>query len=114
MLQGLFGAVGRPPERVTSPAVFALTHGVGLAGRKPSAVTIRARVHIRFCAPTQATTRIMQEVSKASRRGGSRCPLLPCGSIRANSTECRVYYCPGYGGTALLTGLLRVVGDPIA
>jgi site-specific recombinase XerD len=44
MLQHFFGAVGKPPERVTSPEVFAFAHGVGLSGREPSAVTIGARM----------------------------------------------------------------------
>jgi site-specific recombinase XerD len=44
MLQHFFGAVGKPPERVTSPEVFAFAHGVGLSGRDPSAVTIGARM----------------------------------------------------------------------
>jgi len=44
MLQHFFGAVGKPPERVTSPEVFAFAHGVGLSGREPSAITIGARM----------------------------------------------------------------------
>jgi len=44
MLQHFFGAVAKPPERVTSPEVFAFAHGVGLSGREPSAVTIGARM----------------------------------------------------------------------
>ena len=44
MLQHFFGAVGKPPERVTSPEVFAFANGVGLSGREPSAVTIGARM----------------------------------------------------------------------
>ncbi len=44
MLQHFFGAVGKPPERVTSREVFAFAHGVGLSGREPSAVTIGARM----------------------------------------------------------------------
>jgi len=44
MLQHFFGAVGKPPERVTSPEVFAFAHGVGLSGREPSSVTIGARM----------------------------------------------------------------------
>jgi len=44
MLQHFFGAVGKPPERVTSREVFAFAHGVGPSGREPSAVTIGARM----------------------------------------------------------------------
>jgi site-specific recombinase XerD len=44
MLQHFFGAVAKPPERITSPEVFAFAHGVGLSGREPSAVTIGARM----------------------------------------------------------------------
>ena len=36
MLQHFFGAVGKPPERVTSPEVFAFAHGSGCrAGSRP-------------------------------------------------------------------------------
>jgi site-specific recombinase XerD len=44
MLQHFFGAVGKPPERITSREVFAFAHGVGPSGREPSAVTIGARL----------------------------------------------------------------------
>jgi len=44
MLQHFFGAVGKPPERVTSQEVFVFAHGVGLSGKEPSAVTIGARM----------------------------------------------------------------------
>ena len=44
MLQHFFGTISKPPERVTSPEVFAFAHGVGLSGREPSAVTIGARM----------------------------------------------------------------------
>jgi len=44
MLQHFFGAIAKPPERITSPEVFAFAHGVGLSGKEPSAVTIGARM----------------------------------------------------------------------
>ena len=44
MLQHFFGPLGKPPDRVTSQDVFAYAHGIGLSGRKPSAVTIGARI----------------------------------------------------------------------
>jgi site-specific recombinase XerD len=44
MLQHFFGTVGKPPNRVTSPEVFAWAYGKGLSGREPSAVTIGARL----------------------------------------------------------------------
>jgi site-specific recombinase XerD len=44
MLQHFFGAVGKPPDRVTSAEVFAWGYGVGLSGKQPSSVTIGARL----------------------------------------------------------------------
>jgi site-specific recombinase XerD len=44
MLQHFFGSVGKPPDRVTSPDVFAWGYGVGLSGKQPSSVTIGARI----------------------------------------------------------------------
>ena len=43
MLQDFFGRLGKSPEAVSSQDVFAFAHGVGLSGRKPSAVTVGAR-----------------------------------------------------------------------
>ncbi len=44
MLQHFFGSVGKPPDRVTSPEIFAWAYGVGLSGKQPSSVTIGARL----------------------------------------------------------------------
>ena len=44
MLQHFFGTVGKPPDRVTSPEVFAWGYGAGLSGKQPSSVTIGARI----------------------------------------------------------------------
>ncbi len=44
MLQHFFGRLGKPPDEVTSPEVFAWAHGKGLSGREPSSVTIGARM----------------------------------------------------------------------
>jgi site-specific recombinase XerD len=44
MLQHFFGALGKPPDKVTSQEVFVYAHGVGPSGREPSAVTIGARM----------------------------------------------------------------------
>ncbi|MCJ7509742.1 MAG: tyrosine-type recombinase/integrase [Dehalococcoidia bacterium] len=44
MLQHFFGALGKPPNQVTSQEVFVYAHGVGPSGREPSAVTIGARM----------------------------------------------------------------------
>jgi integrase/recombinase XerC len=44
MLQHFFGALGKPPDQVTSQEVFAFAHGVGTSGKQPSAVTIGARM----------------------------------------------------------------------
>jgi site-specific recombinase XerD len=39
-----FGALGRTPDLVTSQEVFAYAHSVGASGRKPSSVTVAARI----------------------------------------------------------------------
>jgi hypothetical protein len=39
MLQHFFGALGKPPDQITSGEVFTFAHGVGLSGKEPSAVT---------------------------------------------------------------------------
>jgi site-specific recombinase XerD len=44
MLQHFFGALGKPPDQVTSQEVFVYAHGVGPSGKDPSAVTIGARM----------------------------------------------------------------------
>jgi len=44
MLQHFFGALGKPPDQVTSQEVFTFAHGVGPSGKDPSPVTIGARM----------------------------------------------------------------------
>ncbi|MHB8376256.1 MAG: tyrosine-type recombinase/integrase [Dehalococcoidia bacterium] len=44
MLRHFFGTVAKPPDRVTSPEVFAWAYGVGLSGKQPSFVTMGARL----------------------------------------------------------------------
>jgi len=44
MLQHCFGSLSKSPDRIASPEVLAWAHGVGLSGRKPSAVTVGARI----------------------------------------------------------------------
>src|SRR6478672_9604636 len=44
MLRHFFGTVGCPPDRVTGPDVFAWAYAIGLSGKKPSSVTIGARL----------------------------------------------------------------------
>jgi integrase/recombinase XerC len=44
MLQHFFGAIAKTPERITSPEVFSWAHGIGLSGKRPSAITIGARL----------------------------------------------------------------------
>src|SRR5579862_3351599 len=44
MLGHFFGSLRKTPDQVTSPEVLAWAHGVGLSGRKPSAVTVGARI----------------------------------------------------------------------
>src|SRR5437870_2645436 len=43
-LQRFFGSLGKTPDQVGPPDVFAFTHGVGPSGRKPAAITIGARL----------------------------------------------------------------------
>ena len=44
MLYRFFGTLGKPPNKVTAPDVFGYAHSVGLSGKKPSSVTINARI----------------------------------------------------------------------
>jgi site-specific recombinase XerD len=44
MLYHFFGALGKTPDEVSSQEVFAYAHSVGLSGRKPSSVTVAARI----------------------------------------------------------------------
>src|SRR5687768_6633451 len=44
MLADFFDRARKPPDRVTSPEVLAWAHGVGLSGKRPSSVTIGARI----------------------------------------------------------------------
>src|SRR5688572_2540648 len=44
MLQQFFGQVAKPPDQVSSAEVFAWAHGAGLSGKRPSSVTIGARI----------------------------------------------------------------------
>src|SRR6266571_1576479 len=44
MLQHFFGLVEKTPERITSPEVFSWAHGIGLSGKRPSSITIGARL----------------------------------------------------------------------
>ena len=44
MLYRFFGTLGKPPNDVTATEVFGYAHGIGLSGKKPSSVTINARI----------------------------------------------------------------------
>jgi len=44
MLQHFFGLVAKTPDDVTSPEVFGWAHGIGLSGKRPSSITIGARL----------------------------------------------------------------------
>jgi site-specific recombinase XerD len=44
MLDYFFGAIGKTPDQVTSPEVFSWAHGIGLSGKRPSSVTVGARL----------------------------------------------------------------------
>ena len=36
--------MGKPPDQVTATEIFGYAHGTGLSGKKPSSVTIGARI----------------------------------------------------------------------
>ena len=44
MLFQFFGALNKTPDEVSSPDVFSYAHNIGLSGKKPSSVTIAARI----------------------------------------------------------------------
>ncbi len=44
MLYRFFGTLGKPPDQVTATEIFGYAHGTGLSGKKPSSVTIGARI----------------------------------------------------------------------
>jgi site-specific recombinase XerD len=44
MLFRFFGTLGKTPGQVTSQEVFAYAHSIGLSGKKPSSVTVSARI----------------------------------------------------------------------
>jgi len=44
MLYRFFGTLGKPPNQVTATEIFGYAHGVGFSGKKPSSVTIGARI----------------------------------------------------------------------
>jgi integrase/recombinase XerC len=44
MLQHFFGVAQKTPDRVTRPEAFSWAHGVGLSGKRPSSITIGARL----------------------------------------------------------------------
>ena len=44
MLYRFFGSLGKPPDKVTATEVFGYAHGTGPSGKKPSSVTINARI----------------------------------------------------------------------
>ena len=44
MLYRFLVTLGKPPDQVTATEVFGYAHGTGLSGKKPSSVTINARI----------------------------------------------------------------------
>ena len=44
MLYRFFGTLGKSPDQVTATEIFGYAHGTGLSGKKPSSVTIGARI----------------------------------------------------------------------
>jgi len=44
MLAHFFGVAHKTPDHITSPEVFSWAHGIGLSGKRPSSITIGARL----------------------------------------------------------------------
>ena len=44
MLYRFFGTLGKPPDQVVATEIFSYAHGTGPSGKKPSSVTIVARI----------------------------------------------------------------------
>jgi site-specific recombinase XerD len=44
MLDHFWSGIGKPPNQVSPPDVFSWAHGIGLSGKRPSSVTIGARI----------------------------------------------------------------------
>ena len=44
MLYRFFGNLGKPPDQVNATEIFSYAHGIGPSGKKPSSVTITARI----------------------------------------------------------------------
>src|SRR5215208_6328324 len=44
MLDHFWSGIGKTLDRVTPPEVFSWAHGIGLSGKRPSSVTIGARI----------------------------------------------------------------------
>src|SRR5215207_9959488 len=44
MLDHFFSGIGKTPDQISAPEVFSWTHGIGLSGKRPSSVTIGARI----------------------------------------------------------------------
>jgi len=44
MLYRFFGTLGKPPDQITATEIFGYAHSTGLSGKKPSSVTIGARI----------------------------------------------------------------------
>ena len=44
MLYRFFGTLGKPPDEVAASEIFSYAHGTGFSGKKPSSVTIGARI----------------------------------------------------------------------
>jgi site-specific recombinase XerD len=44
MLDHFWSGIGKIPDQVTAPEVFSWAHGIGLSGKRPSSVTVGARL----------------------------------------------------------------------
>src|SRR3954464_10815889 len=44
MLDHFWSGISKPPDQVSAPDVFSWAHGIGLSGKRPSSVTIGARI----------------------------------------------------------------------
>ena len=64
MLYRFFVTLGNPPDQVTATEIFGYAHGTGLSGKKPSSVTIGARI---ACLMERVRLTLLPELPPSSR-----------------------------------------------
>ena len=86
MLFNFFDTLGKTPDEVSSPDVFSYGHRIGLSGKKPSSVTIAARI--------ACLSSFYRFLTRMSLLTGNRCdklerPSPPGGAGQSGSGGCR-------------------------